>query len=327
MENRVNIPPEAVWDQINKEAARKNKQASDNGEFMVNYFNPFLPADQESISYSIRILPYSLSEPQPFHKIVCHTLEVNPEMLRNKSDNRFKTYNCVAHTKELQEKHGNKCAICDLYSKYDKLEKEATDPAIKKKYGDLRLKCSYREHYIARVIVRGKESEGVKFWRFPSNKKGKGPYDQIMNQYKSNYQEAMSRNDVSKSNIFDLYNGFDIIINITRDNEGKPVSNYSISRYDSPVTSDEKQLLEWVNDTRVWTDYYGVKPYEYLLLVAQNEVPYYDKENKKYVSKKEYKEEMEKKEAETASYVNEKMEELSKHAQVPEDDSVDGLPF
>lgn len=327
MDQKVNISPDVVWDQINQEEAKKNRKASDSDDFMRNYFNPFLPSDMDSISYSIRILPFSLNEPQPFHKIVCHTLEVNPEMLRNKSESKYKTFNCVAHTKELQEKHGTKCAICDLYNKYDKLEREATNELEKNKYHDMKLKCTYREHYVARVIVRGKEAEGVKFWRFPLNKKGKGPYDQIMSQYKSNYQEAMSRNDTARSNIFDLYNGFDIIINISRDKEGKPVSNYSISRYESPVTNDEKQLLEWVNDKRVWTDYYGVKPYEYLLLAAQGEVPYFDKETQKYVSKKEYKEKMDKQEAETASYVNEKMEELSQHAQMPDDDNMDGLPF
>lgn len=134
-----------------------------------------------------------------------------------------------------------------------------------------------RDFYIVRLIERGKEHEGVKIWRFKKLYDGSGIMDKI---------EPIMKHYGA---FFNPVEGRDLVISVKKDptkkNYTKPV--YVISAImagnTSPLSSDNEQIMTWLNDSATWRDRYAKKSVEYLRIVAQGDVPVWDTKLNKYV--------------------------------------------
>ena len=85
-------------------------------------------------------------------------------------------------------------------------------------------------------------------------------------------------------NILDIYNGRDLNVTITEGNAAPQILDASLS---TPLSRDEEQMRKWIYDEKKWQDVFSTKPYEYLSLISQMKVPWYDREQGKWVDKEE----------------------------------------
>ena len=139
--------------------------------------------------------------------------------------------------------------------------------------------------WILRCIERDHEADCFKFWLFNSSKKKDGIYDKIMNlsQIRSN-AAAKKGNTYS---IFDLNNGLDLIVTLTRTADNKTAIQIVDEGIPSPLTDNMELGMKWINDKKKWYDVYTVKSYDYMSIIAMGGIPVYDKELGKYVDKEE----------------------------------------
>ena len=147
---------------------------------------------------------------------------------------------------------------------------------------DKRLAVNYksRQFFIVRVIERGKEHEGVKFWRFPAVQDGSGIMDKIAPLVKK------------YGAFWNPIGGFDLTISMIRDKSKDSKVGYTkvssiIPDRESKLTQDENQMVEWLSDTMVWTDVFKKKSVEFLTIVAEGSEPIWDAEQKCFVAKVE----------------------------------------
>lgn len=168
---------------------------------------------------------------------------------------------------------GEESPLNDMYKIY--INGDAEDKKIASSYKS-------REFYIVRGIERGKEHEGVKFWRFPKVNDGSGIMDKLiplMNRLndKNPGSGAFYRPDAQ---------GRDIVISVVRDS----VKNYTkVSQimFDDPTPLNEngEQATTWLNDANTWKDMWKKKPLEYLRIVAQGGEPVWNSEQKTFIAK------------------------------------------
>ncbi|MBQ5884410.1 MAG: hypothetical protein IIW72_07765, partial [Clostridia bacterium] len=136
---------------------------------------------------------------------------------------------------------------------------------------------------IVRCIERGKEQDGPKFWRIPLRQDQTDAYHKITLLGETRAKEGKEAGvDI---NIYSLYQGRDLIITFTDGNGAPTVVDKGIS---TPVSKDNEQLVKWYYDEKKWSDVFSTKPYEYLKLAFEGEVPWYDKINKCWVGKTEF---------------------------------------
>lgn len=270
---RINITPE----DINRQYAEVSN-VNTVKEFVfdeANYLNTRLKPNEVSKKIKVRLLPFFPEGGSPFFQIHTHTIKVNPEL----SASPFgKAYVCLANNEGLNPVLGNKCPICEMHDKMNAAMFSAVTESEKAKYAEKEKETRVRKTWIVRCIDRNHEDEGVKFWKFNYSYKKDGIWDKIMAVYNSRYTEY-------GLNIFDLYEGRDLEVTISRDNTGKRVYQIVDGAVNTPLSKDENQILEWVKDEKKWTDVYTVKPYDYLKLAMEGYVPYFDKENKKWIPK------------------------------------------
>ena len=172
--------------------------------------------------------------------------------------------------------------------------------------------CSLKKKrtFIARVVDRDHEEEGVKFWRFNENSKGEGIYDKLMSLYNTRKQESLDEGE-GEYNIFDLYDGKDIIINVSKsqipDGFGGMKDTIAYNITDSgnrkPLSKDIEKANSWLNDEKTWKDVYSNKTADYLELVVNGKIPVYNKELGKYVEKTENEVQQKKIEEEAANEI------------------------
>ena len=96
--------------------------------------------------------------------------------------------------------------------------------------------------------------------------------------------------NTDKENIYDVVNGRDLTLTITRSpNEKDKKMCYSVtpSLKASPLHPDLEVALGWINDEKKWNDVFGIKPYEYLSIISAGEIPWYDKSIEKWVPKRD----------------------------------------
>ena len=162
---------------------------------------------------------------------------------------------------------------------------------------------------IIRCIERGHEEDGPKFWKFNLRSDKKDPENQIRSLYQNRLEECKEQGRPA-DNILDINTGRDLKLHIeaVKDKEGKKTNKTSITVMifgdPKPITTDQEQKAKWLNDEKVWSDAFVAKPYDYLDVILQGKVPWYDKANKKWVEKVEYKKQENKEEEETPEDVN-----------------------
>lgn len=286
----VNIDAEAVKTQYEQEQKTFTPKKTQFNE--KNYLQARLSDKETSKTLTIRLLPFSPEGGSPFKKVFMHTVKVNKEV----APNGWKTFVCPTHNKKDGEVMGDGCPFCETSAKAKELKSKALDESTKKRYGDIEFLNKVKEMWIVRCIERDHEEDGVKFWLFNSSKKKDGVYDKIMNLAKIRAEAAARKGN--NYSIFDLNNGLDLIVTLTKTADNKTSIQIVDDGFPSPLTEDFDLGMKWIQDDKKWYDVYTVKPYDYMAIIAQGGIPVFNKELNKYVDKEEMnkiKEEAEKK--------------------------------
>lgn len=250
-----------------------------------NYLNVRLGPKEKTKTLTIRLLPMDLTTGDPFVVLYSHRVPVPTSV----SENGFKTYFCLKKSGDVidHETYGHKCPFCEInhtaYEEAQKAKKEGKEQEAKN-WTKVSTANIPRQTVICRCIERGKENEGVKFWKFNIREQDlSDPYNQIMDLYNLRKEEgARAGKDV---NILSIYNGRDLNIKITDGNSAPVVTD---AGFETPLSNDQSQMEAWVLDSKKWQDVFVIKPYEYLYLISQNLVPYFDSEKKVWVDRDVY---------------------------------------
>jgi hypothetical protein len=305
-----NINPESLILDGNESKPQRN------GNFnLKNYLNVRLDEGETEKTITIRLLPMDLKTGSPFVKVHVHNVKVPKELVKQ-GQKPFKDYICLSKTADIDhEKFGNKCPFCEINKSAYNESLKCTDPVQKKEWQDISLDNLAREAVIVRCIERGKEDEGVKFWKFKIRSDKADPYNQIIKLYQ--LRKANAEKKGQTENILDIYNGRDLNITITAA-QGTSAPQIVDDSDRSPLSTDEEQMKKWIYDEKKWQDVFTCKPYEYLKLVSEMRIPWFDKENNIWVDKEEYENVhgIQKTEAEQeAKDASEEMKNLAKSAE------------
>ena len=275
----VNIDAEAVKNQYEEEQTTPYVKKT---QFDTkNYLSARLLPNEETKTLTIRLLPFSPEGGSPFKKVSMHTVKVNKDI----SPSGWKTFVCPIHNKKDGSLMGEACPFCETSQKARELKSQAMDEPTRKKYSEIEFMNRVRDMWIVRCIERGHEEDGVKFWLFNSSKKKDGPYDKIINL--ANQRAASAARKGNTYSIFDLNNGMDLVITLSKTSDGKTSIQIIDDGSPSPLSEDFDEGMKWINDTKKWYEVYTVKPYDFMSIIIQGGVPVYDKEKGCFVDKVE----------------------------------------
>ena len=318
--SNVNTSAEAIRRQREQiQASKENQQIKKKVEFDErNYLNLRLNKGETSRKVTVRILPVSADDPNTFLILHTHSMKVSNEI----SKSGYKSFICLNEEK-LSNHDGRGCPLCqksaELLKQSNAIPNDDAHKEERKALFKQGMQYKAKETFIVRVIERGHEDEGVKFWRFNAHNDGTGIYDQLMSIFDNRAQESVDTDDafykiitnqntgevnyekVEKDeydelsdnertiipyNVFDLNNGKDFIITLQYvPTTEKTTLTISDAGKETPLSKDVNKAMSWVNDEKTWADLYSLKPYEYLELVSVGKVPYFDKEAQKWVDK------------------------------------------
>lgn len=290
MGNLINIPTVNFEALMQIEEEQKNKKGEKGKTFSSfdpkNYLDTRLKKGERKREIRIRLLP-NPSQPglSPFIKVHTHTVDKLPKEI---SESGFKSYICLEKSDIDHEKYGKKCPFCENQRKLYSLAESETDADKKKEIQKLSISNMARETVIMRVIERGKESEGPKFWKVNISRRGDDAYSLIRNLAERLYKEGQEEGVVE--NLFDSYKGRDVILTISAsDNEKDNKTTITVTQAlsQSPISKDDEVMSSWINDEKKWSDVFVVKPYEYLSIVSVREIPWFDRESGKWIPKSE----------------------------------------
>lgn len=234
---------------------------------LTKYFTLALPDGINSGEKVFRCLPLTNEDLRIFHTLAkFHSLKVG--------DRYVKLYDPAQDGEESPLNDMNKLLLNSGDNELEKTEN-------KKLAGNYRA----RDFYIMKGIERGKEHEGVKFWRFNRVYDGSGIMDKL--------DPLMKRLNDKKPGSGAIWRpdaeGRDIVINVVRDTSKSKKGYTKVSQImvddPSPLSADEAQVTTWLNDPITWKDVYKKKPIEYLRIVAEGSEPVWDKDLKKFVAK------------------------------------------
>lgn len=280
--------PNITWDSFvddEKNAAPK-VQKTKVGFDEKNYLNTKVDEGSGTRETTVRILPISGETPED-GKAVKFAKHIHVHNIKL-PDGKYKSYICLEKTEGLDEKYGNKCPFCELnreaYKKSEEIKVVTDEDKIKKKnLQAVSIANKATPATIFRVIERGKENEGPKFWKFNHRLDETDPYHVLRKLFLRRKAEA---EEVGQSmNILDIYNGKDLVVTFA---EGTTAPTISDKSFCTPLSKDEVEMERWVTDSKKWSDVFGVKPYEYLKIIINGEEPWFDKSNGKWISKTEY---------------------------------------
>ena len=220
---------------------------------LTKYFSDKLQQGQNSDEKTIRILP-NKDGGSPFSEAYWHEMQV---------DGKWNKIYCNSYNDD------ERCPLCEVE---EALRLTGNDE-------DKKLARTYKpkKFYVIKVIDRQKESEGIKFYRFKHNYSNDGVMDKLVPIFKK------------RGDITDPREGRDITMTIGRD-QNKNSKVTSIQAEDPSMLTDDKDKAKvWYNDTSTWKDVYRPKDMNYLEIVAKQQKPVWDKEQKKFVSEDDFK--------------------------------------
>lgn len=226
---------------------------------LTKYFTLALGDNENSGTKTFRILPLD-TDGKWYDIVKFHNLKVGK--------NYLKLYDPA--------QDGEESPLNDMFKVY-------SESSIQE---DKNLANNYRsrDFYIVRGIERGKEHEGVKFWRFPKAYDGSGVMDKIQPMMK-----FLNDRNPGSGAFFNPIAGRDLVISLIKDSSKgkKKYTKVSQIMFEEPaaVSSDENLMNTWLNDSQTWRDVYRKKPLEYLKIVAQGAEPVWDNELKTFVAK------------------------------------------
>ena len=291
-----------------------------------NYLNVRLDKGETEKTIKIRLLPFPDTK-TPFLHIHMHTLRVPKEI----SASGWKSYVCLEKTEGLDtETLGTKCPFCDVAKAAFKEAKAELDPQKKEILRQRGKENLSNEFVVMRCIERGKEDEGVKFWKTKIHQDKGDPYNLICTLAETRKREWFADKDnegkdTKESNILSINEyGYDLQITIKKKTEvgknGQTVEKTSYQVTDakkpSPLSADPEQAKKWVLDPKKWFEVFVPKPYDYLAIVMQGKLPWFDRGIGKWVSREE-KEERQNEEIERANEEIRRAQEVSVQALSP----------
>jgi len=223
---------------------------------LTKYFTIALDEGAQSGEKSVRILP-NQDDPTKWYKVgYFHNLKIGKRWT--------KLYD--------PSQDGEASPLNEMY----KFLMKSEDKEERK----LAIQYKSRQFFIVRVIERGKEHEGVKFWRFPAVQDGSGIMDKIAPLVKK------------YGAFWNPFEGFDLTISMIRDKSKDSKVGFTkvasiIPDRESKLSEDENQAVEWLGDPMAWTDVFKKKSVEYLNIVAEGSEPIWDAEQKCFIAKVE----------------------------------------
>lgn len=278
-----NITMDAMDEELNgSQVERKQKESFFDAK---NYLNVKLGDKEESKELKIRLLPIDGNSQTPFKKIHVHTVKVPKEI----SANGWKSYICLEKTEGIDhEKYGKKCPFCELNREAYKHFTEETDEFAKERWKKISLDNVAKEACVVRCIERGAELDGPKFWKFNTRKDKTDPKGQIIELYKTRLEESREEG-LEDENILDVRTGKDLKVTISLAADAKGVQRTSVKVVDygknKPLSSDDEELIRWINDEKKWSDVFAIKPYDYLRIVLDGNIPFFDRNVNQWVTK------------------------------------------
>lgn len=281
----VNVSSSAIEDSLN---VNKTSNVKKNVFDAKNYLDTKLGPNQTEKTVTIRILPVSKDDGNFRIVVKTHNLKVN----RKVAESGFKSFLCLNDPNIPNYDPNVKCPICQKSQEYFNEYNACKDSDPSKAKTIFAKACSLRNKttYILRVIDRSKETEGVKFWRFNENSKGEGVHDALINLYKTR-KKNMLKVGINDYNIFDLNRGRDIEIGLKKTFRADGKENIAVTitddSVDTPLTEDIEKGNSWINDEKKWYDAYTVKSHDYLTIIAEDKIPYFDRSLGKFVPKTE----------------------------------------
>ena len=283
MGNLIDLP-NITFDSLVVEGQNNKTEKKTSAFDAKNYLNTRLSDGETEKNLTIRLLPMDLKTGNPFVVVHTHNVKV-PQTLVKTGEKPYKTYICLAKNADIDhEKYGSKCPFCEINKRAYQESTKETDPLMVKNLKEISLANLSRESVICRCIERGKEDEGVKFWKFNIRADKTDPYNQILKLVNLRKEAAEKKGKVE--NILDIYNGRDLTITITEGFTSAPTIVDDSDR--SPLSENEELMKKWIYDTKKWQDVFTCKPYEYLSLVSQMKTPWFDRNNNIWVDKDEY---------------------------------------
>jgi hypothetical protein len=245
---------QAVLEQQRKRAAQSSYEPTD----LTKYFTIALEKGIQRGEKTFRILPDPINPAgSPFVEVYFHVIKVG--------DKQRKLY-------DPGKNEGKPSPLTEVYK-----ELMATgDPNDKNIARDYKP----RLYYVIRGIERGKEHEGIKFWRFPHDSKGSGAFDMI--------SAIFNKFD----DITDPLTGRDLSIQLqkVKSPRGQEYTNIStiIANDPSPLSADASLVQQWMADKSTWESVYKKYDYDYLQIVAEQGIPTWSEEGGgKWVAKTE----------------------------------------
>ena len=223
---------------------------------LTKYFTIALDEGAQSGEKSVRILP-NQDDPTKWYKVgYFHNLKIGKRWT--------KLYD--------PSQDGEASPLNEMY----KFLMKSEDKEERK----LAIQYKSRQFFIVRVIERGKEHEGFKFWRFPAVQDGSGIMDKIAPLVKK------------YGAFWNPFEGFDLTISMIRDKSKDSKVGFTkvasiIPDRESKLSEDENQAVEWLGDPMAWTDVFKKKSVEYLNIVAEGSEPIWDAEQKCFIAKVE----------------------------------------
>ena len=143
-----------------------------------------------------------------------------------------------------------------------------------------------------------------------------------MDIYENRKQESIEAGDDEPYNVFDLNNGKDFIITFKLNpSTNKTSIEIGDAGRGTPLSDDYDKAMSWINDEKTWNDIYAAKSHEYIQIVANGEIPVYNKEEGKWVARPKDNKDDEENIQIATSVLNEKPQIIEKE----EED--DDLPF
>lgn len=276
-----NFDVDISLDDVMKQNENEMTKKGNNSNFdPKNYLDAHLAANETTKKLTIRLLPFSKDGGSPFMKIKIHNAKVDPLISQNGS----KIFICPSTNGKNE-----RCPFCETSRKAFELMEKESDPVKKEQLKKVGSKNHSQDMWIVRCIDRDHEEDGPKFWRFFSSSKHKGIYDQIIGIMKARADEAA---EVSETcNIFSLKDGKDLVITISRGEDGKQIFSIVDKSRSTPLSNDVDTMMKWINDEKSWEDVFKVKTYDYLEVILNGGIPFYNQETKKFeprMTKEEY---------------------------------------
>jgi hypothetical protein len=177
-----------------------------------NYLNTRLADDEQKRTIYIRIvLTEDIDGKKKFAiPVNIHSLKLSLNQNRQNKVARggYKSFICLNDRHISKDFGKDGCPLCQKKNEIFDEANQVTDANEKKAICKQAFGYDTKTSYIVRCIERGKEDEGIKFWRCNKHDDGSGPFDVI--------KELWLTYNAAGINIFDYKSGFDLITTLTK---------------------------------------------------------------------------------------------------------------